>query len=368
MHTFVHESPPTRVVFEPGGRRHAAREVGLLGGRRALVLSTPGRRRQAEELAEQLGPLAAGTFTGAAPHTPVNVTEQALAVARKLSADCLVSIGGGSTTGLGKAIAYRTGLDQIVLPTTYAGSEVTPVLGETVDGTKTTLRSPEVLPETVIYDVDLTLSLPVGITVTSALNSLAHAVEALWAEDPDPVTLLMAREAVTTIVSALPGVVSDPADRAARGSALYGAWLAGTCLATAGMALHHKLCHVLGGSFGLPHAATHAVILPYVIAYNAPWAPRATAVIEQALGAPAAAAVRAFAENAGAPTALRDLGMPESGIAKAADACTRGPYANPRPVRRDTLEALLRAAWTGQAPAADGYGAHPRQAPPHDPL
>ncbi len=355
MHSFVYESLPTRVVFEPGGRRHVAREMERLGRTRALVLATPQQGGQAVELADELGCRAIGTFTGATMHTPVHVTDKAVAMARELSADCLVSIGGGSTTGLGKAIAYRTDLDQIVLPTTYAGSEVTPILGQTEDGTKTTLRSPKVVPETVIYDVDLTLSLPAGITVTSALNSLAHAVEALWASRPDPITLLMAREAVETFVSCLPQVVSDPSDRAARGRALYGAWLAGTCLATVGMALHHKLCHVLGGTFDLPHAETHAVVLPYVIAYNAPSAPGAVAVIESALGAPAATAVRSFVEQLGAPVSLRDLGMPEAGTAEAADRCLASPYFNPCPVERDPLRQLVHDAWAGEAPPAGGY-------------
>lgn len=355
-HRFVREGLPTRVVFEPGGRRHVAREMERLGRTRAMVLSTPQQSAQATELANDLEKLAVGIFTGAQMHTPVEVTERAVAMSRELSADCVVSLGGGSTTGLGKAIALRTDLDQIVLPTTYAGSEVTPILGQTVDATKTTLRSPKVVPETVIYDVDLTLTLPAAVTVNSALNSLAHAVEALWANDPDPITLLMAREAVTTFVSCLPRIVADPDDRDARGAALYGAWLAGTCLATVGMALHHKLCHVLGGTFDLPHAETHAVMLPYVVAYNAPAAPAAAALIEQVLGSPGATALRSFAEHLGAPTSLRDLGMPESGIAEAADRCLNEPYDNPRPVEREALRDLIGDAWDGNPPRSGSYG------------
>lgn len=351
MQSFVYESPPMRVVFEPGGRRHVARELERLGHRRALVLSTPQQADQALELCDELGDLAIGKFTGATMHTPVHVTETAVAMAQEISADCLVSIGGGSTTGLGKAIAFRTDLDQIVLPTTYAGSEVTPILGETVDNTKTTRRSPKVIPETVIYDVELTLSLPAEITVSSALNAMAHSVEALWGENPNPITILMAREAVDTLVACLPRIASDPADRDARASALYGAWLSGTCLATVGMALHHKLCHVLGGTFDLPHADTHAVVLPYVIAYNSAAAPRAIAALEHILGTSAAPGMRSLIETLGAPTALRDLGMPESGIETAVDKSLATPYFNPRPVERDSLRELIRDAWAGETPS-----------------
>lgn len=356
MYRFVREGLPTRVVFEPGGRRHVARELERLGHTRAVVLSTPQQRAQATELADDLGELAVGVFSEAQMHTPVEVTERAVAMVRELAADCVVSLGGGSTTGLGKAIALRTDLDQVVLPTTYAGSEVTPILGETVNAIKTTQRSIKVVPETVIYDVDLTLTLPAAVTVNSALNSFAHAVEALWAKDPDPVTLLMAREAVSTFVSWLPRVAAEPAGRDARAATLYGAWLAGTCLATAGMALHHKLCHVLGGTFDLPHAETHAVVLPYVFAYNAPAAPTAAAFIALVLGSPGAAAVRAFAEKLGAPTSLRELGMPESGITEAADRCLAAPYYNPRPVERKALLNLIGDAWAGSPPRPDGYG------------
>ena len=185
-------------------------------------------------------------------HTPVDATEKALAVVRERAADALVAVGGGSTTGLGKAIALRTDLPQIVLPTTYAGSEMTPILGETSGGAKTTQRSPKVLPEVVIYDVDLTLGLPPAVSATSGMNAIAHAVEALYAKDRNPVISMMAEEGISALARSLPRISADPHDREARSGALYGAWLCGTCLGAVGMALHHKLCHVLGGMFDLP--------------------------------------------------------------------------------------------------------------------
>jgi maleylacetate reductase len=326
-----------------------------LGRRRALVLSTPEQSERAAEVMDDLGPLGVGTFTGATMHTPTKVSDVAAARAVELGADCVVAVGGGSTIGLGKAVALRTDLDQIVLPTTYAGSEVTPILGETVDGRKTTQRNLKVLPETVIYDVDLTLSLPVGLTVTSATNSMAHAVEAIWAKEGNPITSLMAAEAINAIIDCLPRIVADPIDREARSQAQYGAWLGGTCLATVGMALHHKLCHVLGGTFDLPHAETHAVVLPYVVAYNAASSPEAVAVLEEAVGKPAAAALQKLAASLGAPTSLRELGMPESGIDTVVQRCTESAYFNPRPTDPDSLRALVEAAWAGAEPAADGY-------------
>src|SRR6185369_5308698 len=171
-------------------------------------------------------------------------------------------------TGLAKAIALRTGLPQVIVPTTYAGSELTSVLGETAGGRKTTQRTPAVRPETVLYDVSLTLSLPVPVSAASGLNALAHAVEARYAPDANPMTDLLAAEATRLLTSALPRIAADPSDVDARTDALRGAWLAGTCLDAVQMGLHHRLCHHLGGKFGLPHAETHAVLLPYVMAHQ----------------------------------------------------------------------------------------------------
>ena len=284
MRRFVHESLPARVVFGAGALAELPAEVERLDLRRALTLATPQQRESADRTAALLGGRSAGVFTEAEMHTPVDVTERALQVVRKRGVDSLVAVGGGSTTGLAKAIALRTDLPQIVAPTTYAGSEMTPILGETKDGVKTTIRDRKVLPEVVIYDVDLTLTLPRLLSATSGLNAIAHAMEALYARDGDPIVSLMAEEGVGAFAAALPRIVADPGDREARADALYGAWLCGSCLGAVGMALHHKLCHVLGGSFDLPHAETHAVILPHAAAYNAPAAPEAMARLARALG------------------------------------------------------------------------------------
>ncbi|MDB5698771.1 MAG: iron-containing alcohol dehydrogenase, partial [Alphaproteobacteria bacterium] len=312
-----------------------------------------GQEAHGRQILALLGPRGARLFAGARMHTPVDATEAALAVVEADRVDGLVSFGGGSTIGLGKAIALLTDLPQIVIPTTYAGSEVTPILGETSNGVKTTQRSPRVLPETVIYDVDLTLGLPAAISVTSGLNAIAHAAEALYAQDRNPITDLMAEEGVRALVSALPRIVSNPRDEAAREKALYGAWLCGTCLGAVGMALHHKLCHTLGGTFDLPHAATHSVILPHALAFNLPFASEARERLGRAVGSEdPAAGLHRLAKSLGAPTALRDLGMPEEGIDKAAELAVQNPYWNPRAVERAPLRRLIERAWRGAAPEA----------------
>ncbi len=348
---FVYQGSPQRVVFGSGTLRQVGDEAARLGIKRALVLSTPEQRDQAEAVAALLGAASAGVFGGAKMHTPVDVTEAAMAVIRQSGADGTVAVGGGSTTGLGKAIALRTDLKQVVVPTTYAGSEMTTILGETAGGQKKTIRDQRVLPETVIYDVDLTLTLPIGLTVTSGFNAIAHAVEGLYARDGNPVLSLMAEEGIRALAGAFPRLVQNPEDADGRGDALYGAWLCGTVLAGTEMALHHKLCHVLGGTFDLPHAETHAVVLPHVTAFNAPAAPTAMARVGRALGvADPAAALYDLAKSAGAPVALRDIGMPESGIDRAAELAVANPYFNPRPFTRDDIRGLLADAWAGRRP------------------
>lgn len=351
MQPFVYQPLPARVIFGTGTLARLGEEVERLGLKRVLVLATPAQQSEAKRLAASLGERAAGVFAGAVMHTPVAVTERAMAEVAALGADGIIAVGGGSTIGLGKAIALRSDLPQIVVPTTYAGSEMTPILGETRDGVKTTQRSPKILPETVVYDVELTLSLPPQLSATSGINAIAHAVEALYAPDGNPIISLMAEEGIAALARALPVIVREPSQRAARSDALYGAWLCGACLGAVGMALHHKLCHVLGGAFDLPHAETHTVILSHAIAYNAASAPVAMKRIARALDADeAATGVHDLARRLGAPRALRDLGMPESGIDQAAEIATRNPYPNPRPIERNAIRGLIARAWAGEAP------------------
>ncbi len=355
MHSFEHDTDASRTVFGTGTLSRVRDELRRVGGRRALVLSTPGQRALATRVAGVLGDAAAGTFDGAAEHTPVEVTDAALARAKEVAADSVVSVGGGSTTGLGKALAARTGMPHLVLPTTYAGSEVTPLLGETAHGEKVTRTGPEILPEVVVYDVELTTTLPWPVTVTSAVNAMAHAVEALYAVDRTAESDRMATEGLGALADGLRSLQRDPDDLDARADLLYGAWLAGRCLGTVGMGLHHKLCHTLGGSFGLPHAATHTVVLPHAMAYNAAAAPEAMGAASAALGVgDAPSGLQALVVRLGGPTSLRDLGFDLTDVPRAAALATARPYPNPRPVDHDGLVELLTHA-------TDGTTIHPDQ-------
>ena len=351
MKPFVYVAQPSRVVFGAGALSQLGAEIERLGASRALVLSTPEQADSARRVAALLGGRAAGLFAKAVMHVPIETAREARDEARRLGADCAVAIGGGSTTGLGKAIALESGLPILAIPTTYAGSEMTPIYGLTEGGVKKTGRDPRVLPRTVIYDPELTLTLPLALTVTSALNAIAHAAEGLYAHDGNPITALMAEEGIRACAAALPRLAADARDLDARGDALYGAWLCGSVLGAVAMGLHHKLCHTLGGSFGLPHAEVHTVILPHALAYNAAQAPAAMRAIARALGAAdAAAGVFELAARHGAPTSLKALGMPADGLDRAADLAVQTPYPNPRPLERDALRALLQRAFDGSAP------------------
>lgn len=350
---FTARTARVRVRFGIGASHAVAEDVRALGCSRVLILSTPQQVASAMRTAEDLGPLAAGIFSKAAMHTPTEITAEALAHVAEVRADCLVAVGGGSTTGLGKAIALRTDLPQVVIPTTYAGSEATAILGQTENGLKTTITDDRAQPEVIIYDPCLVAGLPVSMTVTSALNAVAHAVEALYARDRNPLSSMLAMEGIRAFARGLPQVVADPHDLTARGETLYGAWLCGTVLGQVGMALHHKLCHALGGSFNLLHAETHAVILSHAVAYTEPAVADLLAPVAQALGgATAGAALHAFSARMGAPMALRDLGMMEADLDRATEIATRNPYWNPRPVDPVLLRALLQRAWAGEPPVA----------------
>jgi maleylacetate reductase len=348
---FVYTALPYRIVFGVGALEHLPREIQLLGAKRALVLSTPEQAAQAEDVARRLGDRCAGIFARALMHVPIETARAAREEAKRLGADCAVAIGGGSTTGLGKAIALESPLPILAIPTTYAGSEMTPIYGITEGGMKKTGRDARVVPKTVIYDPTLTLGLPVGLSVTSGMNALAHAVEGLYAQDANPITSLMAEEGVRALAHGLPRVKQNPEDFGARTDCLYGACLCGIVLGSVGMALHHKLCHTLGGTWNLPHAETHTVVLPHAVAYNAAAAPEAMARAARALSATSAAqGLYDLARSLGAPLALKDIGMRESDLDRAADLATTAPYWNPRPIERAAIRGLLDNAYFGRRP------------------
>ncbi|QFR01538.1 maleylacetate reductase [Streptomyces phaeolivaceus] len=351
---FVYEARPMRVVMRPGAAVTAvAGEAERLGPRRLLVVCGPRGAETARAVADSLGDACAGLFTEARQHVPVEIADEAERAARAVDADGCVAVGGGSAIGLGKMIALRTELPLIAVPSTYSGSEMTPVWGLTEHGAKRTGRAPSVLPRSVVYDPELTLSLPVPLSVTSGINAVAHAAEALYAPDASPLVSLTAEEGARAMAGALPGVAADPGDPEARGRALYGAWLCGTALGATTMGLHHKLCHVLGGTFGLPHAETHTVVLPYALAYNAPAAPEAMTALGRALGADnAPLALWNLSGSLGAPRSLAELGLREADLATAAAQVTAQAYPNPRPITTADALKLLNTAYEGTPPPA----------------
>ncbi|MEO1197555.1 MAG: maleylacetate reductase [Pseudomonadota bacterium] len=345
--------------FGAGLRHEVAREMDALGAKRALVLSTPDQSGAALDLAAGLGARAAGICSRATMHTPVDVTEDVLAHGRSVGADCYVAIGGGSTTGLSKALSYRTRHPQIIIPTTYAGSEATPILGQTENGMKSTLSDPAVLPQVVLYDPELVVTLPRALSATSALNAMAHAIEALYARDRSDETDALALAGLEHFIAALPKVLADPADLPAREATLRGAWACGAVLGRVGMALHHKLCHALGGAFNLPHAPTHAIILPHATAFNEAAVPDQLAPVATMMGTDmAGTALWAFAGSIGAPRALKDLGLGEADLDRAVEIALKNPYWNPREVTPRGLRDLLQNAWVGHAPTYDQRTPH----------
>jgi maleylacetate reductase len=347
---FVYDALPMRVVFGPGRLGTLADEVARLGVRRVLVLATPRQRGLAERAVDVLGELAVGIFDQARMHVPTDTVAAASEITACLDVDGCVAIGGGSTIGLGKALALRHGLPILAVPTTYAGSEMTPIWGLTDNGRKHTGRDRAVLPRTVLYDPTLTVALPAGVSATSGLNALAHAVEALYAPDGSPVVSAMAERGVRNLAAALPAVVNDPNDLDARIVALQGAWLCGACLGATTMGLHHKLCHVLGGSLDLPHAETHAVVLPHVAAYNLPAVPAARAALGRALDTDdPAAALAALADTLGPPRGLSELGVTVDDLPAVVAEVLANPYSNPRPVTPEDLEQIVHAAWSGES-------------------
>ena len=341
----VHQVYAGRVLQGSGALFRVPDEVERLGAQRVLVIAAPSSAEAARGLAAALAERYAATFGRPVQHSPVEVTAEALALAGDVRADALVAIGGGSAIGLSKALAGRTGMPQVAVPTTYAGSEATPVLGETENGAKTTRRDPALAPSTIVYDPDLTLSLPRGLTLTSALNALAHAVEALWDPCASAATRAYAVESADGILAALPVVLDHPSDVVARGRLQEAAWLAGACLAQARMGLHHQLAHALGGTFGLPHAELHALLLAHVMRFNLVAAPDAAARLARLANGDPTLAVASLAAMHDGPTTLGALGVPRTALREVAERVAADPYPNPRPVTADAVEDLLLAAW-----------------------
>ena len=345
---FTYVALATRVVFGAGSIGQLAAEVERLGAKRVLLISTPGRAAMVRSLSKGLA--VAGVFDRAVMHTPIAAVEEARQHAKAVEADACVAVGGGSTIGFGKAIALSSSLPVVAVPTTYSGSEMTTIWGISEGGAKKTGRDPRVLPKAVIYDPQLTLELPAAVSAASGMNAIAHCAEALYAHDGNPIVSLMAEEGIRALASALPGIIFNPKDENARGRALYGAWLAGMTISTTSVALHHKLCHILGG-FGLPHAETHSIVLPHALACNASAAPEAMQRLSKALNnRNGPQALYDLAREMKLPMRLADIGMKEADLERAARMAAQAPYPNPRKVDYEPVLALLRDAYEGRRP------------------
>lgn len=355
--SFLHETLPQRVVLERGGAAsRVADELARLGAQRLMVIASDSEPARVDRVTSGL-PVAL-RWREVRQHVPVELAERARTAAAEAAVDVIVTIGGGSTTGLGKAIAMTSGLPIVAVPTTYAGSEATPVWGLTEGHVKRTGVDPRVLPVAVVYDSELSTSLPVDLSVASGLNALAHCVDSLWAPRTDPINQTLGLDGARALAAALPLVVDDPSGAAGRDQALYGCYLAAVAFASAGSGMHHKICHVLGGAYDLPHAQTHAIVLPHVLAHNAPAVPLLAARLATALGQPVADAragaiaavdaLTALYHRLEAPRALRDHGLAEGDLDDAVDRCLPAiPESNPAPVTTESLAELLHAAWAG---------------------
>jgi maleylacetate reductase len=351
VEVFDHETP--RVVFGPGALTQVPAEIARLGANRVLLIAGRHEKPYADALAGAVRP--AGRIEDVAMHVPAETAAAGLRAARDAGADLLVCVGGGSATGLAKAIAKQTDLPILAVPTTYAGSELTPVWGLTEGGRKTTGRDPRVRPRVVVYDPELTLTLPAAASAASGMNAVAHAAEALYAPDATAEIKDRAEAGIRVLAAALPKVVADPGDAAARTDALRGAWWCGAALAGATMGVHHTICHVLGGAYALPHAETHAAVLPHAVACNEAFAPAAMTRLATALAATdPAPALWDLTARLGVPTSLAQLGFRHEAVEPAADlvvtAVAGKNGANPRPVERDWVAELLLAAWDGARP------------------
>ncbi len=342
---FVHDVSPQRVVFAPGAIGKVAEEAARLGFERALVVATPGSgARLGSRIVELLGGRAAGLHAQAVVHVPRAVAEAGLAAARQSKADGLVAVGGGAAIGLAKAIALETELPILAVPTTYSGSEASPLYGMTDGERKITGRDRRVVPRTVVYDPDLTLGLPAAVSAASGMNAMAHAVEALWVAERTPVTVAFATDALRRFAKYLPRVVANGPDREAREECLVAAWLAGIVLGT-GTALHHKLAHVLGG-LGMPHAETHAIILPHVTRFNLSAAPDARRRLAEAFATDdPAQGLAAMLKGFPIPQRLREVGFDQAKTDFVAREIAAMSVSAPRRAGVEDVRALLEAAY-----------------------
>lgn len=355
MQQFHYKALPVDVHFGVGKSAETKDILLQHGYHKVLVITTPGQEEAGRKLAKALQEICAGVYPYAVMHVPVKVADKAVEFVKDNNIDCCLGLGGGSTIGLAKIIALQTHLPIVAIPTTYAGSEMTPIYGFTENNLKTTGKDNHVLPKVVIYDPNLNRTLPAKISACSGMNAMAHAIEALYAEDKNPIVSLMAIESIKALQSSLPVIVEDLTNISARQKASYGAWLAGVCLGSVGMAIHHKICHALGGTFNLPHAQAHAITLAYSVHYNRNADIEAMDRLVEVFGVNSreevGLVIYRLNQSLGIDLALKDIGLPKEGPSKVARIVCDSPYYNPREYNYDELEKLLTKAYLGLPPA-----------------
>jgi maleylacetate reductase len=342
---FVHEQAAVRVGFGNGTLHDLAGELDRLHSKRALVIVSASSREVAAPALDALGERLAHLVEGARPHVPLEDVESTREIVAPLDVDCLIAIGGGSAIGLAKAVALDRAVPVVAVPATYSGSEMTPLYGITSGRRKRTGRSESVRPRVVLYDPALTTGLPRAVTGSTGMNAVAHCVEALYAPDATPVSSLLAEEGLRRLAQGLLASIDQPRDVEARSNALYGAFLAGWALSDTTMGLHHRICHVLGGTFGLSHGDANAVMLPHVARFNTDAAPDALGRVAGALSSTDAAdAIGELRARLGTPLTLTQLGMDERDLHEVARQAVDPPPANPLPVDPDEVLKLLHEA------------------------
>jgi maleylacetate reductase len=343
---------PDRVVFGAGAERAVAGLLQELGARRVLLVAQVRHVTGAERIAEAFGAALTSLFITEVPQVPSEVADAAVARARAAGVDWVLAHGGGTPIGIAKAIALELPVSIAAVPTTYAGSERTNIWGVTREGRKLTGRDDRVRPRLVVYDPELTLSLDRTLSLDSLFNALAHSVEALYAEDATSTARRAAEDSIEPLVGGFVAIAKAPGDLAGRSLALRGAWLASTSLGGASMGLHHKLSHVLGGRLGAAHARTHAVLLPYTLAFNASSAPGAMNVLRRALGSDDPPGfLYDLRRQHGLPTSLGTFGLAAGALQSIADEALEMRYPNPRAVDRASLLALLDDALHDRRPS-----------------
>ena len=354
--SFVHDIPAPRVIFGAGHRSQVPDEVARLEAQRVLVIGDDTLVEMVQEIADAVAGRLAGTFCESVRHIPIEVARRAVAAARDADADLLVAVGGGSCIGTAKVVARELDLPILAVPTSHTGSEMTPIWALTENQVKNTARDQKVLPATVVYDPELTLSLPPQQAGNSGMNAMAHLVESMYSPVASPISMLMAQEGIRALAAGLPRVVEDPTDIKARSLAMYGGWLGGWVLGTTTMSVHHTITRVIGGTYDTPHGATHSAVLPYVTMFNSLAANPAMRTVKRALGQASRPAPRAgvglweLARDIGATTSLRALGLPESAVDEITEQVVAASPPNPRPLTRSGLRNLLEAAYRGERP------------------